>query len=36
MSELTNEAALRDAGNEHLLMHASAYKALANDAGKLR
>ena len=34
MSNLTNEAALKDAGNEHLLMHASAYKALAKDAGK--
>ena len=34
MSELTNEAALKDAGNDHLLMHASAYRALANDAGK--
>jgi adenosylmethionine-8-amino-7-oxononanoate aminotransferase len=34
MSTMTNEAALKEAGNDHLLMHASAYKALANDAGK--
>ncbi len=30
----SNQAALRAAGNDHILMHASAYRALAADSGK--
>jgi adenosylmethionine-8-amino-7-oxononanoate aminotransferase len=30
----SNEAALKDAGVEHILMHASAYRALAEESGK--
>lgn len=31
---LSNEAALKAAGNDHVLMHGSPFHALANDAGK--
>ncbi len=31
---LSNEAALKAAGNDHILMHGSPFHALANDAGK--
>ena len=30
----SNEAALREAGSEHILLHASPYRALAKDMGK--
>jgi adenosylmethionine-8-amino-7-oxononanoate aminotransferase len=33
-SATSNEAALKEAGSDHLFMHASAYRALAEDAGK--
>ena len=31
---LSNEAALKEAGNEHILMHGSPFHALAEDSGK--
>ena len=31
---LSNEAALKAAGNEHILMHGSPFHALAEDSGK--
>lgn len=31
---LSNEAALKEAGNQHILMHGSPFHALANDTGK--
>ncbi len=34
MKALSNEAALKAAGNEHILMHGSPFHALAKDAGK--
>ena len=31
---LSNEAALKESAIEHLFMHSSPYRAMANDAGK--
>ena len=33
-SSLSNESALKEAGNKHILMHSSTYQALATDSGK--
>ena len=33
-SSLSNENALKEAGNKHILMHGSTYQALATDSGK--
>ncbi len=33
-SSLSNESALKEAGNKHILMHGSTYQALATDSGK--
>ena len=33
-SSLSNECALKEAGNKHILMHGSTYQALATDSGK--
>lgn len=34
LTAASNEAALREAGSEHIFMHASPYRALAKDIGK--